>query len=83
MCHEHTPYIRKRGSMLKSTISLPGLAVHWSYSEVDRTTFDITLIDKHNKEVYGTVKSNLAGGPAIVFHWFCEKTFQANTTRIW
>ena len=32
-------YEEKGIDMLKAAISLPGLAVHWLFSEVDRTTF--------------------------------------------
>ena len=70
---------KSRGiDMLKSFISLPGLAVRWMFTEVDRTTFDIPLIDEQNKDVYRLVKDNIVGGPSIIMHRFHQK----NHTKI-
>jgi len=66
-------YAQKNIDMLKSAISLPGLAVCWMFTEVDRSAFDISLIDERNKDVYTLVKHNIVGGPSIVFHRYHEK----------
>ena len=59
--------------MLKDAISLPGLAVKWKFTEMNRNTFDIPLIDVNNSDLHNTVKDNLVGGPSIVFHRHHEK----------
>ena len=38
----------------------------------------VCLIDESNSDLYHTVKSNIVGGPSIVFHRYHEK----NVTRI-
>jgi len=66
-------YAQKNIDMLKSAISLRGLAVSCMFIKVARSTFDILLIDERNKNVYSLVKQNIVGGPFIAFHRYYEK----------
>ena len=61
--------------MLKSSISLPGLAVRWLFTELDAQAKNhpVTLLDEKNKDLYELVRQNLVGGPSIIFHRHHEK----------
>ena len=66
-------YEGKGIDMLKSAILLPGLAVRWLFTEVDRRECEVALIDEQNKDLHHLIKENLVGGPSIVFHRYHEK----------
>lgn len=65
-------YKTKHIDMLKDAISLPGLAVRWKFAETKMKEFDIPLLSKPNADLYSKVKSNIVGGPSIVFHRYHE-----------
>ena len=72
-------YEGKGIDMLKSAISLPGLAVRWLFTEVGRRECEVALLNEQNKDLHHLIKENPVGGPSIVFHRYHEK----DTTKIW
>ena len=70
---QHAIY-RERGiDMFKDGVSVPGLATKWLFKESDTNLFSIPLITQQNADLHKTIRDNLVGGPAIVFHRFHEK----------
>lgn len=72
---EKQSQIYKMGNidMLKDAISLPGLAIRWKFPETKSDEFDIPLLSKINNDLYTKVKSQIVGGPSILFHRYHEK----------
>ena len=52
-------YEGKGIDMLKSAISLPGLAVRWLFTEVGRRECEVALLDEENKDLHHLIKENL------------------------
>ena len=72
-------FSQKGIDMLKSAISLPGLATRWLFCVSDSSsplgappTHSISLIDKHSEDLYHNIRRNLVGGPSIIFHRYHE-----------
>ena len=59
--------------MFKDAVSVPGLATKWLYQKSDRTKFSIPLINRKHLDLYHTIRKNIVGGPAIVFHRYHER----------
>ena len=79
-------YKQKGIDMLKSAISLPGLAIRWMFKEVEtvadgsvpssrselrdsiRKQQPVCLLDETNRDLEETMRSNIVGGPSIIYH---------------
>ena len=66
-------YISKGLDMLKEAVSVPALATKWLFKESCKDSFSIPLMSKKNQDLHKTVRENIVGGPAIVFHRYHEK----------
>ena len=55
--------------IFKSAISVPGLTLSYLFSLLSSDIY-FKLIDQSNHDLYNLMKSNLVGGPSIVFHRF-------------
>lgn len=58
--------------MLKDGISVPGLTLKYLFKGLPYDVY-FTMFDKHNSDLYHLVKSNIVGGPSIIYHRFHEK----------
>ena len=74
---QHAIYSSKGIDMFKDGVSVPSLATKWLYLDSETNKFSIPLISKKNADLHSTIRSNIVGGPAIVFHRYHErdKTF--------
>lgn len=70
---QHMVYRAKGIDMFKDAVSVPTLATKWLFMESDTNEFSIPLITKKNSDLHQTIRENLVGGPAIVFHRYHEK----------
>ena len=88
---KQTEIFKSKGiDMLKSAISLPGLAVRWMFAltndcDIDSSAYGIEnnlqpvmLLDESSRDLYKLFRENLVGGPSIIFHRYHEK----NVTQI-
>ena len=57
--------------MLRHGISVPGLCMRFLFKALPRETY-FTLFGEKDKDLYHTVKANIVGGPAIIFHRYHE-----------
>ena len=84
---KQTMIFKSKGiDMLKSAISLPGLAVRWMFAltndcEIDSSAHGIEnnlqpvmLLDESSKDLYKLFREHLVGGPSIIFHRYHEKS---------
>ena len=62
-------YKAKGIDMFKSAISVPGLTLSYLFSLLPSDIY-FKLIDQSNHDLHYLMKSNLVGGPSIVFHRF-------------
>jgi G:T-mismatch repair DNA endonuclease (very short patch repair protein) len=60
-------YQSKNIDLFKSTISVPGVARQLLYKASTEFGAHFALFDKKNKDLYETFKSNIVGGPSIIF----------------
>ena len=65
-------YVSKGLDMFKDAVSVPSLATKWMFKESSTNLFSIPLISKKNSDLHKTVRENIVGGPAIVFHRYHE-----------
>ena len=74
---QHAIYSSKGIDMFKDGVSVPSLATKWLYLDSETNKFSIPLISKKNADLHSTIRNNIVGGPAIVFHRYHErdKTF--------
>ncbi len=70
---QHQIYRAKGIDMFKDGVSVPSLATKWLYLESETDKFSIPLISKKNGDLHSTIRKNIVGGPAIVFHRYHEK----------
>ena len=70
-------YISKGLDMFKDAVSVPSLATKWLFKESLTNEFSIPLISQKNSDLHKTVRDNIVGGPALVFHRYheCDKTY--------
>ena len=70
-------YISKGLDMLKDAVSVPTLATKWLFKESLTNEFSIPLISQKNSDLHKTIRDNIVGGPALVFHRYheCDKTY--------
>ena len=54
--------------VFKTTISVPGCSRQLLFNTAKQAGAHFAVFGKEAKDVYNTVKSNLVGGPSIVFH---------------
>ena len=57
--------------MFRDGISVPGLCMKLLFKRLDSATY-FTLYGERDKDLYHTVKSNVVGGPSIIFHRYHE-----------
>lgn len=65
---QHAVYREKGIDMFKDGVSVPSLATKWLYKSSDTSQFSIPLITKKNADLHKTIRQNLCGGPALIFH---------------
>ena len=70
---QHAIYSSKGIDMFKDGVSVPSLATKWLYLASETNHFSIPLISKKNADLHTTIRQNIVGGPAIVFHRYHEK----------
>ena len=58
--------------MFKDGISVPGLSLLHLFNDLPNDTF-FTIFNQTNSDLHKLVKSNIVGGPAIIFHRYHEK----------
>ena len=69
-------YFEKWLDIFKSLISVPGVAREILFNTAKRQNANFVLFDQYNKNLYQTIKSNIIGGPSIIFtrHHYAGKT---------
>ena len=63
-------YRERKIDVFKDGISVPGLTMKYLFKTSPDAQF--SLFDEKNKDLHSTFKSNLVGGPSIVFHRYHE-----------
>ena len=58
--------------MLKDAVSVPGLCLRYLFKSLPHHTV-FSLIGEKDKDLHETIRRNLVGGPAIVFHRYHAK----------
>ena len=77
--NEHmTFFIRKGIDMFKDGITLPGLTLKLLFEKVSVDTLPHVLFSEPDKDVHELVRTNLVGGPSIIFH----RHHKSGSTRI-
>ncbi|KXJ22829.1 Zinc finger and SCAN domain-containing protein 22 [Exaiptasia diaphana] len=61
----------KRIDMLRQGISIPGVTLTYLFMTLEPDIF-FSLFDEKNKDLYYSFKSNMVGGPSIIFHRYHE-----------
>ncbi|KAJ8020607.1 hypothetical protein HOLleu_40243 [Holothuria leucospilota] len=64
-------YRERHIDVFKDGISVPGLTMKYLFQKAKGEPF--ALFDEKNKDLYYTFRSNLVGGPSIIFHRYQEK----------
>ena len=57
--------------MLRHGISIPGICMRFLFKSLPRETY-FTLFGEKDKDLYHMVRSNIVGGPSIIFHRYHE-----------
>ena len=70
-------FVEKGVDVFKDCISVPGAARKMLYKSGFETGVSFALIDKRDEDLYHTIKSNIVGGPSIIFTRYLE-TSQTN-----
>ena len=60
-------YFEKGIDVFKTAISVPGIARQLLFKSARDQNASFALFDEGNKDLYQTVKSNIVGGPSIIF----------------
>jgi hypothetical protein len=71
-------YFDKHIDLFKTSVSLPGIARTMLFETAKRSQACFSLFDEDNKDLYETMKTNIVGGPSIVF----TRYHKAGETRI-
>ena len=71
-------YKERQIDLLKTTVSIPGVARQLLFNASQKYGAQFALFDKSSKDLYETFKKNLCGGPSIVF----KRYFEKNKTKI-
>lgn len=58
--------------MLKQGISIPGVTLTYLFMTLESDIY-FSLFDENNKDLYKLFKTNMVGGPSIIFHRYHEK----------
>ena len=77
----------KNIDMLRQGISIPGITLIYLFSTLEPGRF-FSLFNEKNKDLYTLFKSNMVGGPSIIFHRYHEKDkkivgYDANALYLW
>lgn len=62
----------KNIDMLREGISIPGFTLTYLFKTLE-PGIHFSLFDEKNKDLYKLFKSNMVGGPSIIFHRYHEK----------
>ena len=65
-------FFRSRGLDIKTSISIPGLAIQYLFSQKDKNCC-IMMYGEKNQDLYHLVKQNIRGGLSMVFSRYQEK----------
>ena len=65
-------FFRSRGLDIKTSISIPGLAIQYLFSQKDKNSC-IMMYGENNQDLYYLVKQNIRGGLSMVFSRYQEK----------
>jgi hypothetical protein len=71
-------YFDKSIDLFKTSVSLPGIARAMLFETAKRNCACFALCDEDNKDLYETIKTNIVGGPSIVF----SRYHKAGETKI-
>ena len=70
---EQSKFYQKRGiDMFKDGIGVPGLTLRYLFKTVSKDVY-FSLFSKGFKDLHSLLRSNLVGGPSIIFHRYHEK----------
>ena len=58
--------------MLKEAIGTPGLTLKFLFQSLQKPNY-FSLIGEHHEDLHTTIRDNLVGGPAVVFHRYAKK----------
>lgn len=64
-------YKVKKLDMFKDAISIPGLSNKYMFNSADNAEFE--LFNEQNKDLFYLLKSNMCGGPSIIFNRYQER----------
>ena len=53
--------------VFKVAVFTPGIARHMLFNTASKSGAYFTIFDEVNRDVYGTIKNNIIGGPSIIF----------------
>ena len=73
-------YREKSVDIFKESLSVPGVARKMIFNEGRKNNASFALIDSNNKDLFYKIKSNIIGGPSIIFkrHAKAGETFIRN-----
>ena len=60
-------YFKQNIDVFKTSISVPGIARQLLFRTAKENNANFALCDKHNADLYQTIKQNIVGGPSIIF----------------
>ena len=63
-------YFEKKVDIFKDTVSVPGVARKLLFETGRKANASFSLFSNQHKDVYDTIRSNIIGGPSIIFHRF-------------
>ena len=64
-------FFRSRGLDIKTSISIPGLAIQYLFAQKDQKT-SIMMFGEKNQDLYHLIKQNIRGGLSMVFSRYQE-----------
>lgn len=61
-------YFDRNIDLVKIAMSVPGIAKKMLFDTATREGAEFMLLDGKNKDLYHNIKSNIVGGPSIIYH---------------
>lgn len=61
-------YFDRNIDLFKIAMSVPGIARKMLFDTATREGAEFMLLDEKNKDLYHNIKSNIVGGPSIIYH---------------
>ena len=65
-------YREKNIDIFKESLSVPGVARKMLFDEGRKNNASFALIDTNNKDLFYKIKSNIVGGPSIIFNRYAK-----------